>query len=58
MLTAISAAISAQGINIDSMVNRSRKEYAYTVIDTDGTPSPETVAAIAAVEGVIRVRVI
>lgn len=58
MLTAISAAISAQGINIDSMVNRSRKEYAYTVIDTDGTPSPETVAAIAAEEGVIRVRVI
>ena len=58
MLTAISAAISAQGINIDSMVNRSRKEYAYTVIDTDGKPDPETVAAIAAVEGVIRVRVI
>ena len=58
MLTAISAAIAEQGVNIDSMLNRSRKDYAYTILDVDSVPSAETENAIAAIDGVIRVRVI
>ena len=58
MLTAISAAIAEQGINIEGMVNRSRKDYAYTILDLIGHPSADTVKAIEAIDGVIRVRVI
>ena len=58
MLTAISAAIAEQGINIEGMVNRSRKDYAYTILDLIGHPAADTIKAIEAIDGVIRVRVI
>ena len=56
MLAQISAVVSAEGINIDNMTNRSKKDYAYTVLDVVGTPSAESLEKIQAVDGVIRVR--
>ena len=33
MLSQISGLVSEAGVNIDNMTNRSRKEYAYTILD-------------------------
>ena len=52
--TALLAAI----MNIEVMTNKSRKEYAYTMLDVDGTVSEDVEAQLAAVEGVLKVRVI
>ena len=56
MLAQISAVVSAEGINIATMINKSRKDYAYTVLDVEDIPSAEALAHIMATDGVIRVR--
>ena len=58
VLSQISTAVSEEGINIDHMTNRSKKEFAYTVLDVEQLPSDAAMAKIAAIEGVIRVRTI
>lgn len=44
--------------NIDSLASKSKDEFAYTLLDIDGPISDETVKAIEAIDGVIKVRVI
>ena len=56
MLTQISGLVSAEGVNIETMVSKSKKDFAYTVLDCAGDVSDETLARIGAIEGVIRVR--
>ena len=58
MVAQISAVLSGESHNIESMVNRSRKEYAYSGFDINSTPSEACLAAIRAIDGVIRVRVL
>ena len=41
--------------NVENMLSKSRGEYAYTIIDVEGAIDADK---IAAVEGVVRVRVI
>ena len=53
-----SGIFSEAGINISDMVNSSKGEYAYTMIDVDSDITPEFVDKLSAIEGVIRVRVI
>lgn len=50
--------LASEGINISDMVNKSRGDYAYTLIDIDADASDMLVANIALTEGVIKVRVI
>lgn len=57
-LTQISGKISEQGINIENMLSKSKKDYAYTVIDYAGDLSDATVEAIKTIEGVIRIRIL
>jgi D-3-phosphoglycerate dehydrogenase len=58
MLGQISTAMALAGLNIHNMVNKSRGEMAYTLVDVD-SPVPEAaVAAIAAISGVLSVRAI
>ena len=45
-------------MNISLMTNKSRKEYAYTMIDVDTGVSAELEEQIASVGGVLKVRVI
>ena len=52
------SAIAADNVNIDGLMNKSRGEYAYTMLDLDHHPSEEVVEHLKQVEGVIRVRVI
>ena len=58
MLAQISSVVSACGVNIESMTNKSRKEMAYTVLDIEGTVAADVTDKIAAIDGVIRVRVL
>ena len=58
MIERISQAISAAGINILDMINKSRGEIACTLVDTN-SPVPDTVVAqIAEVQGVLSTRVL
>lgn len=45
-------------VNVVDMVNKSRGEMAYNIIDVEQAPSDDVVAAITAIEHVIAVRVI
>ena len=52
------SAIAADNVNIAGLMNKSRGEYAYTMLDLDQHPAPEVVEHLKEVEGVLRVRVI
>jgi D-3-phosphoglycerate dehydrogenase len=56
MLGQISTALAQAGINIGNMMNKSRGEMAYTLVDTDTALPPELIAHIAAIPGVLMVR--
>ena len=56
MLAQISSLVSACGVNIESMTNKSRKDLAYTILDIIGTVADDVADKIAAIDGVIRVR--
>ncbi len=58
MLTSISAVVSAAGLNIDSMTSKSRKDFAYTILDIDGDAKENFADDILAIEGTIRVRIL
>ena len=52
------AAIASEDINIAGLMNKSRGEYAYTMLDFDHHPSEAVVEQLKKVDGVLRVRVI
>lgn len=56
MIAQITSTLSAQGMNIENMGNRSRGDYAYTIVDVNGVPTDAVLDAIRAVDGMIRVR--
>ena len=58
MVGQITAALAEERINIADMLNRSRGDLAYTIIDIDGAISEKTVEKIRGIEGVLKVRVI
>ena len=56
MLGQISTTMAHAGLNIHNMVNKSRGEMAYTLVDVDSAISSEALAALTAIEGVLAVR--
>ena len=59
MISSLSAFFSGKNVNIENMLNKSKKDYAYTLIDIAEKDVDEAiVAGIRDVEGTIRVRVI
>ena len=58
MLAQITELLGAAGVNIDNLVNKSRKEYAYTMLDIDSPAPGDAAARLAAMDSVIRVRII
>ena len=52
------SAVAKENVNISDMLNRSKGEYACTMLDLDSVVSQAVVDAINAVDGVLRVRVI
>lgn len=57
-LSQFTTTVAKENINISDMMNRSKGEYAYTMLDLDDTPSQAVVEALNKIEGVLRVRVI
>jgi len=58
MLGQISSTMAKAGLNIHNMVNKSRGEMAYTLVDVDSPVDASVVQAIAAIGGVLSVRAI
>ena len=58
MLGQISSTMAQAGLNIHNMVNKSRGEMAYTLVDVDSPVEDAVVRAIAAIHGVLSVRAI
>lgn len=57
-LSQFTSLMAKDGINISDMMNRSKGEYAYTMLDLDMPASQQAVEDLQKVDGVLRVRVI
>ncbi len=57
-LSRFTAVMAGENINIAGLMNKSRGDYAYTMLDLDHTPSAHGVEELKGIEGVLRVRVI
>ena len=58
VVSEITTILGKASINIDNMINASKKDYAYTLIDAAGNISEDIAAKLSAAENVIKVRVI
>lgn len=58
MLTNFLTFVGNRNLNVEHMINKSRGGYAYTMIDLDKEMNPDDVKDIAAMENVLRIRVI
>lgn len=58
IVSKITSGLANEDVNIDNMVNKSKGEYAYTVIDSDTEASAEAINALKKINGIIRIRVI
>ena len=56
MLAQISTTMAHAGLNIHNMVNKSRGEMAYTLVDVDSAVQAGALEALAGIEGVLAVR--
>ena len=57
-LSRFTTAMASENINIAGLMNKSRGDYAYTMLDLDHTPSAGAVEELKKIDGVLRVRVI
>ncbi len=55
IISQITSVVSAKGANIENLVNKSKKDWSYTMLDVTGDVDAD---AIKAVDGVVRVRVL
>ncbi len=56
MVVQISSALAAAELNIEDLLNKSRGDLAYTVVDLDGPVTDETINEIRGIDGVLAVR--
>ena len=55
MVGQISTAVAQAGLNIHNMLNKSRKDMAYSLVDVDSAVSREVIDRVAAIPGVVAV---
>ena len=58
MLAQITTLLSRDNVNVENMSNKSKGDYAYTLVDLGTEPQPDVVLEIRALPNVIRVRAI
>ena len=56
MLGQISTALASAGLNIQNMVNKSRGDVAFTLVDVESAVSQAVIDQLTAINGVLRVR--
>ncbi|MBE5868448.1 MAG: 3-phosphoglycerate dehydrogenase [Lachnospiraceae bacterium] len=58
MISQFTGLLGEAGINISDLTNKSKGEYAYTMVDVETPVTDEIVAKLSAIDGVFRVRVV
>ncbi|MCI9273701.1 MAG: phosphoglycerate dehydrogenase [Clostridiales bacterium] len=58
VITSVTGVLSENGVNIENMQSKSRKDYAYTILDITGSSPDAALQGLTAIDGIIRVRVI
>ncbi|MBR1771634.1 MAG: phosphoglycerate dehydrogenase [Lachnospiraceae bacterium] len=58
MITKFTGKFGEKGINISDMTNKSRGEFAYTMIDIEAPATEEIIKELEAIDGVFRVRIV
>ena len=58
IISKLTSVMGDAGINIESMDNKSRGDYAYSVLDTGSAITDDVTAKLSAIDGVIKVRVV
>lgn len=58
MVGQISTCLAASRLNIAELLNKSRGEYAYTLIDAEGSVDPAVLQQVRAIEGVLAARLV
>ena len=58
VISSITGILTSASLNIENMVNKSRKDVAYTMLDVTGPVQPSLKQQLAAIEEAIRVRVL
>jgi len=58
MLSQFTAAFAKENINIPDMINKSKGQYAYTILDSESPLTPELADKIREIDGVLKVRII
>ena len=56
MVGQISTTLAQAGLNIHNMLNKSKKDMAYTLVDVDSAVQRNVIEKIAAIAGVLAVR--
>lgn len=58
MINQFTKVIGDAGVNIANMTNKSKENYAYTLIDLESPANEEIVKGLEAIDGVLRVRIV
>jgi len=58
MVGQITTVLANASINIKDMINKSRGDYAYTILDLEGKTDDDSISKLGEIEGVLKVRVI
>ena len=58
MIRQVMSVVSAHGVNVANMINKSKGEYAYTMLDLESPATEEIMNEIEKIDGVIRTRII
>ena len=58
MIAQLTSVFAKDGVNIENLVNKSRGDFAYTIVDTDSPVSESVLNDLRAIDGIIKVRLI
>ena len=58
MISQFASVMGGAGLNISDMTNKSKGDYAYTLIDLESPATEEIVKKLEAIDGVLKVRII
>ncbi len=58
VLSNVSSTLASGNINIANMINKSKSDYAYTIVDCDNDVTDECLKKLQAIDGIIRIRLL
>ena len=58
MINKFTKVLGDMGMNIATMTNKSKGEYAYTIIDVESVLTEDVVEKLSAIEDVLEVRIV